>query len=262
MIKKNIKNKKGFTIIEMMIAIALFLVIVIYGMQSLLNASLVHKKTQDVRSILDSLTFTLDDMSKNLRVGSNYHCIEDDIDFNNLDEPKSCESGSGISFMPADISGSSTWVYLIYDGHIYKNTQPSSGFDITEYIQLTPEEVTIENISGFSVLGAESPIDGDNQQPLVIIKLIGTINRNNVSTPFSIETAVSQRLIDVSSSLSGPFAEPLPTEQAPAGTPAEMSQTTETNSEQADSASQEAENMSEATDSASQATQATSQSSI
>lgn len=226
----------------MMIAITLFLVIVIYGMQSLLNANLVHKKTQDMRSILDSLTFTLDDMSKNIRTGSNYHCIEDDIDFNNLDQPKSCENGSGISFTPADFSESSTWVYLIFDGHIYKTTQPSTSFDITEYIQLTPEEVIIENASGFSVLGAESPIDGDNQQPLVIMRLIGTINRNNISTPFSIETAVSQRLIDVNSSLSGPFAEPLPSEQAPAEAPAEMSQTTD--------------------DSASQATQATSQSSI
>ena len=44
-------------------------------MGALLNANLLYNKSKDMRSILDSLSFTMDDMSRNLRTGLNYYCI-------------------------------------------------------------------------------------------------------------------------------------------------------------------------------------------
>ena len=35
------------------------------GMDSLLNANLVHRKSEDMRSIMDSLSFIMEDMSRN-----------------------------------------------------------------------------------------------------------------------------------------------------------------------------------------------------
>ena len=67
----------GFTLIETMIAVSIFTIIVTIGMSSVLNASLIHNKSQDMRSIIDSLSFTMEDMSRNLRTGYNYHCIDD-----------------------------------------------------------------------------------------------------------------------------------------------------------------------------------------
>jgi len=214
---KKLKKQSGFTIIEMMIAITLFIVIIVYGMQSLLNANLVHKKTQDMRSILDNLSFTLDDMSKNIRIGYNYHCIDDNnFDSLTLSISKSCKDGIGLAFESSNgssIDAEDQWVYFISDNKIWKSTLgPYCGESCA--IQLTPDEVKIDDqVSGFSVLGAESPIEGDQQQPLVIIRLVGSIERNNSSTPFSIETAVSQRLIDVNTTSiitqTGPIIESL-----------------------------------------------------
>ena len=59
-------------------------------------------------------------------------------------------------------------------------------------VQLTSgDEVDIDVAnSGFSVIGAEAD---DNQQPLVTIRLNGKITYQGKSTPFSIQTSVSQR---------------------------------------------------------------------
>jgi prepilin-type N-terminal cleavage/methylation domain-containing protein len=187
------KNKKGFTIIEMMIAIAIFSVVIIYGMQALLNANFVHKKSQDMRSLMDSLTFALDDMSKNIRVGYNYNCLQ--TDFSSVMSSNSgndCSDGMGISFEQTNgdpNNSNDQWVYFIGDDSLWKNTGAPYN-SISNNVQMISEKIKLDMTkSGFSVIGAKTFADGDKQQPFVLIRLVGTIK----DTPFSIETAVSQR---------------------------------------------------------------------
>ncbi len=198
--KQNNKNR-GFTIVETMISVSLFLVIVMAGMGALLNANLLHSKSQDMRSLMDSLSFIMDDMSKNIRTGYNYHCI-DDFNFATITTAKSClinGNGGGIAFTSS--SGQTFVYYISSDFKIFRSTQapynvlpPSAG---NTYVQLTPNEIKIDSISSFSVLGAESSILGNLQQPFVIIKLVGAITSKGVVSPFSIQTSVSQRLVDL-----------------------------------------------------------------
>lgn len=200
MIKKDIKKQSGYTIIETMIAISLFIIIVMIGMDALLNANLLHQKSQSMRSITDSLSFVMEDISRNLRTGYNYHCISD---FNNIIAvPKSDTNCWGIAFEyqygnkndPND-----QWVYYIADGKIFKATE--GPYNDSNFTQLTPTEVEIDDINSFfSVFGAEPPVGSnpDLRQPYVTIKLSGEIIlKNNVTTPFSLQTSVSQRTIDI-----------------------------------------------------------------
>ena len=199
-LKKNNKNS-GFTIIETMIAISLFLVVVMMGMGALLNANVLHNKAQKMRSIMDNLSFIMEDMSRNLRTGSTYHCIDANDTLAALDTARSGPDCSGIAFESATgdpTTPNDQWVYFIDNssgtGKIFKST---TGFDGGNFVQLNPDEVNIDpNASGFFVLGAEPP-PGDTQQPFVIIRLVGTITYQSVTTPFSLQTSVSQRLIDV-----------------------------------------------------------------
>jgi type II secretory pathway pseudopilin PulG len=193
------KNKNGYTIIETMIAVSLFLVVTMAGMTALLNANLVQKKTQNMRSIMDSLNFIVEDMSRNLRVGYNYHCISSGGVGGQITEPQSCLSGGVIAFesdLGNPASDTDQWMYKIEspDGfqpfNIYKSVDSGSN-----WVQLNPSEVTIDPSSFFSVSGAEAPPDTD--QPFVTIKLKGNITFKNVTTPFYIRTAVSQRVIDI-----------------------------------------------------------------
>ena len=187
--KNNFKNKKsGFTIIEMMVAIAVFLVVVTAGIGALLNAYSIHGKSQAVRSMMDNLNFIMDDMSKNIKTGYDYHCIDDvNVDENHLSTPHNCKSGNGIAFK-SSIDGK-IWVYVVSDGKIQKRVAKG------DFVELNSSGVTIENLDGFSVIGSESFTDG--QQPFTEIRLVGKIIYKNENIPFSLENSVSQRRIDV-----------------------------------------------------------------
>jgi len=204
--KKKIFKKEiaGFTIIEMMIAISLFLIIITIGMGSLLNANLIHRKSQDMRSIMDNLSFIMEDMSRNLRTGYDYHCI-DDNNFSTIDSPKSCsEGGGGIAFKSSPLG--EKWVYYISsDGKIFRATQPPySPGSGSAYVELSSKGMKISS-GTFTVIGAES---SDAQQPLVTIRLAGDITYKNTSTPFSLQTSVSQRLIDIGVPATPPLSPP------------------------------------------------------
>lgn len=191
--KNIIKKESGYTIIETMIAVSIFIIIVMTGMGALLNANLLHRKSQDMRSIIDNLSFVMEDMSRNLRTGVGYHCIDGTPSGSDSGtNTHSCANGGGIAFRPA--SGSGRWVY-------YVSITPS-GYGIFKSVngvavQLTPDEININPVSGFSVSGAQPRSQGDNQQPFVTIKLVGTITLKNVITPFSLQTSVSQRVVDI-----------------------------------------------------------------
>lgn len=241
-LKKVNKLNQGFTIIETMISVSLFIVVLMAGMGALLNANLLQQKSQNMRSIMDNLSFIMEDMSRNLRTGYTYHCVKANSDLTTPDvgTAKSGQSCWGIAFEQQDgkpyeydinknlinSHDGDQWVYFIDDaGKIFRSTQgpyiSGVNIDASKFVQLTPDEVVITNsvagvqVSGFSVLGAEPPltptlISGSNppeytyncsvpndcQQPFVIIKLVGTISSKGITTPFSLQTSVSQRRMD------------------------------------------------------------------
>ncbi|MBU0611912.1 prepilin-type N-terminal cleavage/methylation domain-containing protein [Patescibacteria group bacterium] len=191
--KINSKRNAGFTIIEMMIAISVFLVVIMFGMGSLLNANLIHRKSQDVRSIMDNLSFIMEDMSRNLRTGYNYHCIDDD-NFTAIDTPRSCSDGGGFG-IAFETSLGERWVYYISEDGVFRSTEAPYEPDET-YVELTSDRIIIDS-GTFTVVGAEA---GDDQQPLIIIGLAGRIESPKGDTPFSLQTSVSQRLLDIGAS--------------------------------------------------------------
>lgn len=205
MLNINHNKEDGYTIIETMIAISIFLVVVTIGTGSLLNANLVHHKSEDMRSIMDNLSFVLEDMSRNLRTGYDYQCFTSGQSLlpATLSTPRNCDDGWAIAFEEA--SGTprnpntgvgnygDQWIYYLSgDGKVFKSENGAN-----TYTQLTPDEVVIDQISGFSVFGAPNFTAGDTSQPFITIRLVGSITFKGVVTPFSVQTSVSQRLIDI-----------------------------------------------------------------
>lgn len=191
------KNQYGYTIIETMIAVSLFLVVIMSGMGALLNANMLHIKSHGTRSIMDSLSFVLEDISRNLRNGYDYQCFSftHGLDPGTLGPPRSCVSGWAVALEAPtgnpDILTDQLVYYISNDGKIFKSLDGAVSF-----IQLTPDEVVISQASGFSVLGAESP-PVNTQQPLFTVRLLGTITTRGVATPFSLQTSVAQRVLDI-----------------------------------------------------------------
>ena len=189
----------GYTIIETMIAVSLFIVITTISMGALLNANMLHRKAQSMRSIMDNLNFVMEDMSRNSRIGYDHQCFRKGIDTElspaTIGVPRSCSDGWAISFEYA-YGSTATYndqlVYYINNVKIFKSVDGANNF-----VQLTPDEVVVDaSASSLSVLGAE-PITTNSQQPFITIKLVGKITYQNVDTLFSLQTSVSQRLIDI-----------------------------------------------------------------
>ena len=202
--KKNNTRTTGFTIIETMISIGIFLIVVTIGMTALLNASSIHNKSQNQRSIMDNLSFIMEDMSRNIRTGYDYHCI-DSTNNNNLTltDRHSCPTGGGISFKSQNWDPTVNPYNWVYYFCTFVDSSGVNGIGICKstdsgstHIQLNPDEVKFDSASGFTVIGAEPP-PGDIQQPFVIIRLVGKITSKGTATPFSLQTSVSQRLVDI-----------------------------------------------------------------
>ena len=194
------KNKfiQGYTLIETMIALSIFLTVVVVGIGALLNASSVSQKSQNTRSILDSISYSMEDMSRNIRTGYSYHCLIDPGNIASIGAPKSCYGSSGgggygIAFESGvgDTTTNDQWIYFVSNGKLYRST--TGNFD--NAVQMTPDEVVIsEDNYNFLVFGAE---EGDGQQPFVIIRLVGKIMYKGEEIPFSLQTSVSQRKNDI-----------------------------------------------------------------
>lgn len=184
-----INKNRGYTIIETLIAVSIFLVIMTAGMSSLLTASSAHQKSQDVRSVMDSLTFVMEELSRNLRTGYNFTCTTGTNQF--------CGTITFENAFGDSLDASDNWSYKVEstDGGLTYNISKSINNGST-WVQLNMSEVKLSSVSGFSILGPSAP-PADTQQPLVIIKLTGTITYRNTTTPFSLQTSVSQRIIDI-----------------------------------------------------------------
>ena len=71
----NQRKNKGFTLIEMMVAVSIFVIVAFIVTTTLLTMSSAYKKAQKMRVLMDNLSFSIQDMSLAFREGKNYSCL-------------------------------------------------------------------------------------------------------------------------------------------------------------------------------------------
>lgn len=67
-------KKSGFTLIEIIVSLALFSVVVTIAVGALLILIASNRQLQNEQSVLSNLSFALDSMTREIRTGSNYYC--------------------------------------------------------------------------------------------------------------------------------------------------------------------------------------------
>ena len=208
-IKSNVTSNEsktlvgGFTLIEVMISIGLFTVIMIIGITAILNVNNTYRKSRTMRSAIDNLSFIMEDMARNIRLGSSYRCINNitsDIDGTVIEDSLDSSGGGnclGIAFEPfwdpvlGDPNDQVVYFLDIENQSIFKSLDGGA----TDFLPMNSVDIQIdEATSGFTVFGAQSNIDGE--QPSVLIILNGTVNVGVSSSSFNLQTTVSQRLLD------------------------------------------------------------------
>jgi prepilin-type N-terminal cleavage/methylation domain-containing protein len=191
-------SKNGFTLIEMLVSVALFSVVMVMALGALLSLSTADRKAQALKSTVDNLNFALDSMSRAIRTGSNYHC--------GSVSGGDCKAGNNTFYFTAN-NGVVTAYMLSTDSSVCNQTIAAPGcLAISTFINgawtswapITSPDVIINNSSGglFHVWGttAGSP---DNTQPIVVITLSGYAQVSTTQqSAFHLQTTVTQRIYD------------------------------------------------------------------
>lgn len=69
---KYYSSQKGFTLVEMIISLALFTVVAVIAIGALLRITDANKKSHTLKIAINNLNFALESMSREMRVGTNY----------------------------------------------------------------------------------------------------------------------------------------------------------------------------------------------
>lgn len=193
MFKNQRKNNRGFSLIEVMVSLAVFAIVVLVAAGALLKVIDANKKSQALKAVINNLNFALESMSRELRTGATYHC-----------EASSNITPSGAVATPKDCPGGG--VYLAFeeqlgtashlDQHVYRfqnGTIQKSINSGMSYDSIIGSDVVIENLK-FYVTGTALGSTGDTEPAKVLIVLNGYVNtRQKFRSDFSLQTTISQR---------------------------------------------------------------------
>ena len=186
-------SRSGFTLVEMIVAIGVFSIIMTVSVGTLLSMVDANRKAQSLKSVIDNLNFAVENMSRNMRVGTLYHCEAGEFITGSVSAPQDCPSGGTIfAFESHDGDPNDPSDQIVYR---FRNSSLERSLDGgTSFLPITAPEVTITDLA-FYLTGASV---GDSVQPLATITVHGSAGANErTTTEFNIQVTVSQRLIDI-----------------------------------------------------------------
>lgn len=188
----NTSSSRGFSLIEMIVAVGLFAIVMLVSVAALLALVDANRKARALESVMNNLNIALDGMVRSVRMGNTYHCGGGTITL-----PLDCATTPGTSIAFEPYGGSSSdpnnqWVYS-YDSttkRLYRS-EDSGG----HRFPVTAPEIVIDDIK-FYVVGTTA---GDIVQPKIVIIIKGTAGADKVKTrtTFSIQATAVQRVLDI-----------------------------------------------------------------
>lgn len=194
---KRHSHNKGFTLVEILVAISIFSVVVISTIGAFLKMVDVNKKIQSVRNAMDNANLAMETMARNIRLGTNYACTSSIGGFSRGEPaPRDCSTGGTV----IAFEGQRGQVGNEFD-QIYYQLNPTTGqIERTinnQTVPITSPDVIIQKLE-FFVDGSQSVQSGNRVQPRVRIIVVGKTNlqKNDLNFNFSFQTLASQRLLD------------------------------------------------------------------
>jgi prepilin-type N-terminal cleavage/methylation domain-containing protein len=184
--------QKGFTLIEMLVAVFVFSIIMTIATGAIFSIVSANKTSQALKSVMDNLSSAVDTMSREIRYGENYNCVDSSP---TLNDPASC-STAGSSFIRFVNKDGQRVIYTFtdeFDGNneeaLYRCIERVSD----DCFRMTAEEVDIDNLR-FYVSGAS--LD-EPDHPKVLITISGKAKHRSSVAPFDLQTMVSQRTLSM-----------------------------------------------------------------
>jgi len=196
----------GFTLVEMLVSLAIFSVVIVAAIGSLYSINQASQRVNAMRTVLDNLDFATESMSRTIRTSSDIVCGGPAAGVGGVNCPFGGDPATEFSLQSNLGTAAGTTEQLDYrwrengtNGEIQKCDVDTSGA-VDNCVAITAPEINVTKAS-FFVNGAD-PADG--MQPSVMMFIQGEANAGcqNSSTssagcedvePFAIQTMISQR---------------------------------------------------------------------
>lgn len=179
------RHTRAFTLIEVIVASSLFVTVLTMSATALVHIIDANNKAQTVTSVINNLSFALEDMSRRIRIGYGYSC----------DGGGDCAYGDTFSFNAEETIGGPVveYTYSVLNGRIMQSVDGATAMPVTS------PDVTINSLR-FSLSGS-CPRDGasgcDEIQPRVLIVIKGEAgDKESLKSDFVIQTSVTMRGLD------------------------------------------------------------------
>lgn len=179
----NYKNQRGFTLIEIMVSLSVFIIIMTVSLGSILSILDSNDKSQTKKTGMDNINFALESMSRTVRFGTNYRCGT-----STTNPPAVLDCPSGGDTLSLRTAEGALVVYGLSNGRITKTIN-----GVTSPVTSSEATITLFRVYVFN----SDPLPNIGQ-PRVIIVVKGTVgNKVSTQSTFSLQTMVSQRKLDI-----------------------------------------------------------------
>lgn len=203
-IKEHSIKQRGFTLVEMLVAVGLFSVVMLVSVSVILSIIGNNKKAQGINNVVNNLNFAIESMVRDMKTGYQYQCSGTFPIFQN--SPALCDDGaaakSSIEFF-STLSGTPTPVQYQFvrpvdsggvytPGYIVKKTGATgAAIDLT-----SKSDVDIQSVEMY--IHSPSPSAISKSQPGIFLIIRGRANiTGNEVTQFGLQTYISQRILNL-----------------------------------------------------------------
>lgn len=175
------KRQGGFTLIEIIVAVSIFVIVIMIAVGAVLNAVDANRKAQNTNVIIDNLNLSFESMIRDLRTGKNYSSSDG--------ECASLEENTCVSFTDQD--GNDVVVYRFNVGeNRYIEKVADSSLQIGQG-RITGAEVTLDEVI-FNVQGD----GGGNGPERILLNIKGSVGVGKIKSEFNLQTLITSRTLD------------------------------------------------------------------
>jgi hypothetical protein len=186
----NVHHKKGFSLVELLVAVAIFMVVVTISVSTLLVLIDANRKSQSLKIGINNTFFGMESMTRLIRTGYGYHCGGTGV----VTQVRNCPNGDMEIYFTDDTGQMVHIFHEVVDGRgsIVQEVEDEGEFSLTSS-DIDVDELTF-HVTGTEPQSGSSP---DDEQPTVTITLVGTVNPGEDSeSVVNLQSTVTQRILD------------------------------------------------------------------
>jgi prepilin-type N-terminal cleavage/methylation domain-containing protein len=192
-------QNRGFTLVELLVSLALFSIVVVSALGAVLTISDANRRVQKNRAVMDNINLAMESMSRNIRLGRNYYCTNATptlpIYGAAITTAQSCSTGGTyLAFedqygSPSNNNDQDVYYFDSVQKKIMYYAYDSGGVAVP----LTSNELEINSLK-FYVTGTTA-----GQQPKVTIVLSGVtaVGKGMRPVEINLQTTISQRELNI-----------------------------------------------------------------